>query len=197
MKIIDLRPYADHAQKIPDRFLIDPALKRVSYSNFKIILSHTIDFGIILGINFLLATFYNQSVQELLITNNLFITYSPQLTFNFSISFIPLVSLTYFFTSYFMNHGQTFGMMIIKQRIKIAPNNFVKSIQWAVFSILVYLSGGLILLKKKIFLAAMKDSDYLYQDLMAYKDLPGINLVSELEKHHQHFLRDEEKFKAA
>jgi len=177
MKTIDLVSLADHSQKIPTKFLT-PTTNELP-SSWRILLAHIIDFYMVLFMGSLTFTIYVQSIRTFFVTRSLNLAYSESALLTFSTSFLPLLTLTYFSFSYFMNHGQTIGMTFVKSRIEMQNKNFYESLNWAMTSVMLCFSLGLSYFITKDLWNNFKWKDYLYQDLIAYKEETGIDLLSQ------------------
>lgn len=78
-----------------------------------------------------------------------------------------------------MNHGQTLGMNYVNSRIQLRDKNFYEALKWAMTSVMLCFSLGLSYFITKQLWTNFKWKDYLYQDLMAYKEEFGIDLISQ------------------
>lgn len=176
MKTIDLVFYADRSKKIPSKILSPEIIERPS--SWRILFAHAIDFYFVLLIGSLTSVMYSQSIKMFLVTRSLRLAYSEQALLSFSTSFLPLLTLSYFSFCYFMNHGQTLGMTYVKSRIQMQDKNFYESLKWAMTSVFLCFSLGLSYFMTRDLWARFKWRDYLYQDLVAYKEEMGIDLLA-------------------
>jgi len=109
MTPIKLLLFAEHSKKVPNYYL-HPIQQKSSVENWKIFFSHLVDFNI--SMIFTLIFVKTTSIQ---FESFLFESHSNTLG---SISFFvfPFMLLNYFFFSYFLNHGQTYGMHLTKKK---------------------------------------------------------------------------------
>lgn len=179
MKTIDIVTFAAHSKKIPIKFLTP--LKTELPSSWRILLAHMIDFYMVLMVWSLTFAVYSESIKKLLVTRslNLAIPNLENVLLVVSASLLPLFCLTYFFFNYFMNHGQTLGMNYVNSRIQLRDKNFYEALKWAMTSVMLCFSLGLSYFITKQLWTNFKWKDYLYQDLMAYKEEFGIDLISQ------------------
>jgi hypothetical protein len=193
----DLKDFAEHSQKLPKQLLshIRPQKKP---ETLKLLLAHWIDFSLAMTATTIISEFYSQGIQTMMKTRPLESWFMGPVREDLFFSLVPFVIFNYFFFFYFMNHGQSWGMVLTKNRIKINERSFLAALQWASHSTLLCLSCGLWYVLKKPQWAQVKTHDYLYDELVAYKDSKEINLLKRIEeaKLKQEF-REEEVLKAA
>lgn len=177
MKSIDLKKFAVYSQKLPDSFL-DATVEEPKMGLTKVLASHFFDMGLCLSGFGIMVALYNVTVRSLLLTNKLQSAFSEDYVGQVSMFFLPLVVFSYFFTSYFMNNGQTWGMNLFKARVKMKEQNFRESFLWAVHSMLLCFSSGTLLIASKTKWQDFSHKDYLYQELMLHKDVSSIDIFS-------------------
>lgn len=179
MKLIDLVVFADHSQKIPAAYLA-PEIKKET-SSWKIFASHFIDFSAAWMITFALTALLAQSAHLMMVTQGLQKAFPMEEAMSFSGRLLPLIVLSYFFFSYFMNHGQTFGMHKLNGRIQMTDKSFTEAFTWALHSFALCFSGGLVYALRPTQWKSVVPHDYLYRDLMESKADYSINLIERIE----------------
>lgn len=178
MTPIDLCIFADYAQKIPSSLLALKTVKPKS-STGRVLLSHSIDVGLVMGMTVLAGSFASLSVGSFMVTRGLEKAYTEVGTMKLIFSFFPLILYSYFFFWNYMNEGQTPGMLILKRRLKLEKRCLNKSLQSAAWSFLLCMSAGLILIALKRIKSLFYDHDHLYQELISYKEHSVINLLDQ------------------
>lgn len=196
MKQIDLVDFAQHSQKLPGKFLA-PVKAENHIPTWKIFAAHLFDFGAVFTMTSVMGGMFNQSVKMVLVTKSLTAAFSDLTVMSLAFSFFPLMVFSYFFFSYFMNHGQTMGMMFLKKRIEMESKSFSDALRWAAFSLLLCFTGGLAFTVTKKFWQSFKGHDYLYADLMVEKQLSPINLLSEVDKFEEERFEEKNYARAA
>ena len=181
MNSIDLIPFAEHSQKLPGKYLA-PVAKEEKVSTWKILASHLIDFSLTFVATSVMTMLFSHSVKSVLVTRSLRIAFSEKDVAALAGPLIPLMLFSYFFFSYFMNHGQTVGMMVFKRRITMQSNSFYEAAKWAAYSLFLVMTCGLSYLVGKAKWQNIKNQDYLYQDLVSYKEVQAINLLSKIDE---------------
>lgn len=196
MKQIDLVQFAEHSQKLPGKFLT-PVQKKEQVSTARLLTAHMFDFGAVFVMTSVMGGMFNQSVKMILVSKSLNAAFSELTVMSLAFSFLPMIVFSYFFFSYFMNHGQTFGMMVMKKRIEMESKSFSESLRWAAFSLMLCFSGGLSYFITKPFWRSFKGHDYLYSELMTEKQFAPINLLSEIDKFEEEKFEEENYARAA
>lgn len=181
MNPIDLIPFAEHSQKLPGKYLA-PIAKKEKSSTWKILASHFIDFGLTFVATSVMTMLFSHSIKSVLVTKSLRVAFSEKSVAALSAPLIPLMLFTYLFFSYFMNHGQTVGMMLIKRRVEMKSKSFYEAAKWAAHSLILIMTCGLSYFVGKTKWQSMKGQDYLYQDLISYKEFRPVNLLSKIEE---------------
>ena len=177
MKIIDLVLFAEHSQKLPVKLLSpDTSIKKIDTG--KILASHSIDFFLVLTVTSTVTTLFAHSVHLILVTQGLHLAFSKVDLTKLTGSTLPLMLFGYFYFCYFMNHGQTYGMILTKNRIKMNNRNLGHVLRWATDSFLLCFSAGLSFFINKNKWLNFRQDDYLYKDLLTYKDEMQIDLLS-------------------
>jgi len=183
MKLIDLTLFAEHSQKLPSTYL-ETKTKKVT-SSWSILASHTIDFAAAYFITTMLTALLTQSMLMIMTVNGVEKAFSWTKAMGFSSKIFPLVLFSYFFFSYFFNHGQTVGMRYLKKRVHLTSQSFRESFHWAIRSFLLCLTGGVSFLFSSNKWEQLEAHDYLYENLLAYKEYSPINLLTEVENFKQ------------
>ena len=178
MTPIDLIPYAEQSKKLPKKVL-SPDNKLNSPETWKILSSHFLDFGAAFMVSSFMALMFNLSIKGLLMTRGLRSVFSESTAFKLSMALFPLVLFSYFFSSYFLNHGQTYGMFILKRRMEMKSNSLRDAFSWATHSFLLCFTGGLSFLMKKDVWVSFRPHDYLYSELLVHKDYKSVDLVEQ------------------
>ncbi len=130
-----------------------------------------IDFWTIMVLNSVVATFFKASVKLFLTTSSLKkIWYMSDLTSLNALSFSS-IAIAYFFTCYYLNHGQTYGMRKTKCRITMKEHDIRSSFQWALMSLSLFLTLGLSFVLAKKMPGKISAHDYLWQKLVAQKEI--------------------------
>lgn len=161
----DLSDFAVKETKIPQSHLIPPKMKS---SLGRFLLAHLIDFWTIFCFSIFTKMMFKLAVSSLILTENLQtawadVDFTP-MTF---LSMIPM-GFAYFFSSYFMNHGQTYGMKLMKCRVNVEEHGFRDSFSWTLKSFGVLASLGLV---SKRFSASVLPHDHLWQALVSQKEM--------------------------
>lgn len=188
MKSIDLVLFADHSQKLPSALLEPRDLQGHISPIAKILMAHFIDFFMALAITTTISQSFNLSFKLLLSSKLLKSAMTSEHSASFTVLIFPLVLLCYFALSYFMNHGQTWGMFLVKSRISLRDRSFKDTVLWGCYSFSICFSGGIsiLLLKNMNIKASFQGHDYLYQDLMTPKFFNDLCLVDETLKLNSH-----------
>src|SRR5690606_32413421 len=84
------------------------------------------------------------------------------------------IFVSYFFFSYFLNHGQTLGMHYMKIRIHSETNSFRYCLKWTLYSTFLLLTLGLLVKQAKKWASqlgwgSVEVHDHLYKIMMEEK----------------------------
>lgn len=180
MSPIDLKDFALKEQKLPKKFLSSVS-RDTPISTWKILGAHFLDFLAISFFTSFSAVVFNQSVKLLMMTKSLKHAFNEQGTISLASSMLPFMIFSYYFLSYFMNHGQTWGMHVFKKRMKMKSQDYRDAFYWAAHSFFLCITGGLFYLAKKDEWQNIKGHDYLYQDMLDHKEYYAINLLERIE----------------
>lgn len=133
----------------------------------KFLLAHLIDLWSIFCITLTAKIFFQATVSALIMTPKLHNAWDlvdfSVMTFT---TMLP-VGLAYFFTSYFMNHGQTYGMKLTKTRIVMREHSFTDAFQWALKSFAIFATFGY---KAKSYIESVSAQDHLWRVLITQKE---------------------------
>lgn len=179
MKIIDLTLFAEHSQKLPSSYL-EPRTKKET-SSWSILAIHFIDFTIAYFITTMITMILAQSMGVIMAVSGLEKAFSFTKAMEFSSKLLPLVVFSYFFFSYFFNHGQTVGMRYLKKRVSLPSQSFRESFYWALRSFLLCATGGLSFLFSVNKWEMVENHDYLYESLLEIKETSPVSLLATIE----------------
>lgn len=195
MNQIDLSQFAEHSQKIPAEFLVTPFHQEQTLKKSDVFMTHMMDSVFIYIAYSFFTKILDTSMKQLL--PKVFSDMGARHVL-FGYGVMALVGLTYFTVFNFFNQGQTPGMKMMKKRISMREHSFNEAIQWAMYSMSVYFSFGLLMkplhdkLKAQGFGEFTKE-DHHYREMMMYKTWKADSLVPETEQS-QEFV---EEFKEA
>lgn len=181
MAPIDLKEFALKEQKLPKKLLTLTGARKTT-STWKILASHFLDFMAASFLASFMAVMFNQSIKMLLTTKGLQHAFNEHATIALVSSMLPMIIFSYFFFSYYLNHGQTWGMHVFKKRMKMKSMNFKDSFYWAAHSLFLCLTGGLFYLAKREQWQKLQRHDYLYHDLLLYKENYQIDLLKRIDE---------------
>ncbi len=164
MAPFNLSDLAVKEMKIPETHLSPTKTKSFVA---RLLVAHFLDFWTIFWMTALATSMFKLSFQVHLTTKGLnkawdLVSLSPFTFFAWT-----AIAVTYFFVSYYLNHGQTAGMKLMKCRVKMNHHDSKGSLQWAFRSFGVYASMGL---TAKAFSASVGAHDYLWHELVAQKE---------------------------
>lgn len=132
-----------------------------------LLVAHFLDFWAIFWATTLATAVFKAAVQMHLTTSSLHKAWGSVSLLSFSVFAWTAIAMTYFFISYFLNHGQTAGMKLTKCRVKMKHHDYRDSFQWALKSLGIYFTMGF---KAKSFNANVAAYDYLWHELVAQKE---------------------------
>lgn len=176
MTEFNLIAFADHSAKIPNQALA-PETRTGIFDSWKFFASHLMDFWTVSSIATLSALMFNQSMITMLMTNKIYTAFKAEHIIGLSFLLMPVMLFTYFFFSYFMNHGQSIAMTLLKKRVVMESQNFTQAAQSALQSTLFCLSFGLSYRWQTVFRSQFQGHDYLYHQLMTEKSQDAIDLL--------------------
>ncbi len=165
MAPFNLSDFAVKELKIPS-----PHLRPAQPGSYmgKFLTAHFLDFWALFWINAIASFFLKNTFGNFMSTKSLnaawdAVNFSPAAGFTF-IAF----SFAYFFTSYFMNHGQTWGMKVMKCRVRMKEHSFSESLRWTLKSFATYATLGLITQR---FAPSVVPHDHLWHELVTLKEM--------------------------
>lgn len=139
--------------------------------NGRFLMGLFLDFWAIFTLNFFVATFFQSSVKLFLTTSSLRKVWAvTDLSLLNSLSWTS-VALVYFFTSFYLNQGQTYGMYKTKCRISMKEHDGASAFQWSIMSLSIYFTLGLSFLFVKKMEGKVSAHDHLWHELMAQKEV--------------------------
>lgn len=190
MNPINLVDFAEHSQKVPAQ-LLAPGTKKTEFKLWKVFLGHYLDFAAAVVTTTIMISFFNLSLKSYLVTKGLQRAWSDEVVFSFTASALPAMVFSYFFFSYFMNHGQTWGMHLLKKRISMKEKSFKEAALWACSSMVLCFTCGISYLIQKDKWKNYKSHDYLYDHLMVDRPISPVNLVSAIEEYNKEEAEEE------
>ncbi len=165
MAPFNLSEFAHKELKIPGSQLAP--VKRKSYVA-RFLIAHVLDFWALLLINLMTIAMYQGT----------FLTYmqtSEMKKLWHTVNFTPMtwfacltLSFTYFFCSYFLNHGQSPGMKLMKCRLHMREHHAPDALIGALRSIAILGSMGIVTKRFSSYIVA---HDHLWHSLMIQKDI--------------------------
>jgi hypothetical protein len=179
MKPIDLLVYADHSQKLSGK-LLSVMMKEKKDKIWKLFLAHSLDLLTITFFTTVLATIFFESVGSVIIVQEVQNLLTDETKRIYVSLLLPPAIFLYFFFSYFLNHGQSYGMFLLKKRLQMNSKSFMESLIWSSHSTLLCLSFGLSYFLKKSKWNQYKEHDYLYNNLVSQKEVSPISLLGKI-----------------
>ncbi len=181
MTPINLSDFTDSTKKIPTTLIQHIPEASHKIQKRKIAIAHAFDLLMVISATSFVSEFLQASLSRFMVTSELRAAFSQINYSSFMISLLPLMFTSYFFFSYFLNHGQTWGMKKMKTRVAIPAMSYRSSLVWAMFSASALMTAGLTLLAYPLIhkkgWGEMKDEDYLYVSLVQHKEIEALNLV--------------------
>lgn len=130
--------------------------------------AHFLDFMYIYLINDLAMRALSASLKSHLTTLALKKAWKMSSLSAFSLTSFVVMAVTYFFCSFYLNHGQTPGMMLAKCRVRLKEHSFAGSLNWTFKSLLIGMTCGWIAPRFKEDVLA---HDHLWHELVAQKEM--------------------------
>ena len=165
MAPFNLSEFAVKEIKIPS-----PQLRPAQTKSFlgRYLASHLLDFWALVWMNATATYIFKMTFQSFMSTNKLnnawdMVNFSRAAGFTF-IAF----SLIYFFTCYSMNHGQTWGMKVMKCRVRMKEHSFSDAVAWTLKSAVTYATLGFATNK---FAHSIVAHDHLWHELIIQKEM--------------------------
>lgn len=181
MNEIDLADYTNSKKKIPGQALLHRPVLESVISRKKIIISYILDAMLIFSSAMVVTTFMEISFKTYMMANSIERAFSQVQFSQLTFAILPVVFFAYHFFCYFFNHGQSWGMSVSKNRIKMEERNFQSSFRWAIFSLSVLLTCGITLAFLYPWMkingwGEFKGHDHLYETLMQEKHLSPVDI---------------------
>lgn len=175
MTNIDLVDYANSSQKIPQEVL-HASLEAENVHAWRIGLAHYLDFCLITAVTLGTSKVFALSVKDFLPTLSLKAAYASMHS-TYIIALIPFVLFSYYFFSYFLNNGQSWGHHVSKIRISLKERSFRSAFHHAAYSAVYCLTGGLSFYWSPL-QKSTTNHDHLYRQLMIIKDQTAVNILT-------------------
>ena len=175
MNPIDLLSYSEHQCKI-SRDKLMPAKVSPPIALWKILAAFFVDSWLVWIVTLMGHSVFSQALTGFVFNQKLIKLMDQSFLIPFKV--YPLVLISYFFVSYFFNHGQSLGQFLFKLRLVVPEKNFPSALRASLICTGICLSGGLLVFwsKSKYQVVA---HDYLYVDLIRHKDFSPINLIEQ------------------
>lgn len=182
MNPIDLIYYTKTSNKIPGQLLKHKPVEIQSVKTWKIFTAYAIDYSTLVCMTAMLSVFLELAFKNYMVTQQLESAFSKIGFSAFAFNFLPLVFVTYYFFSFFFNHGQSWGMSVMKNRIEMKEHSFRSSFYWAMISSIIMMTGGLALIFARNWLQKkswgdFRTHDHLYSILMQERYFSPVNLI--------------------
>lgn len=178
---IDLTEFALREQKLPKKLLV-PETQQDPTPTWKILGAHYLDFMAVAVFTSFSAVMFNHSIKLFMTTKSLRLAFNEQATISLASSLLPMMLFSYFFLSYFLNQGQTWGMFTFKKRMKMPSQSFKSAFYWAAHSLFMCITGGLFYLAKREEWQNIQKHDYLYHELLVHKEDYSVNLLKRIDE---------------
>lgn len=190
MTPIDLIDFTHSKKKIPSYFLKHRSPEKAVISDRRAMAALMLDFAAILGTTVMLSTIFKLYFGSFMISDHLQTAMSKMSFYELSVSSLPLMFMSYFFFSNFFNHGQSWGMHVMKTRIQMPEQNFRTSILWAIFASSTIMTFGLSFFWAREYFenkgwGTFEGHDHLYIGLIQEKEFSPINLVEHSQNQNQ------------
>jgi uncharacterized RDD family membrane protein YckC len=188
----NLLHYSTHSQKISPAEL-EMNKTPPPFKTWKLLAAFFMDFYIVAMAASLMSFAFKGSVASLMATPMMSYSLFKVDMDSLSFSILPLLMVSYFFFSFYMNDGQTFGMKKLKLRLFQIGYEPKSSLLWAARCSSVVLTFGCsMFFIKNLFQKSCLSHDYLYQTLMIQKEWAAPSLVERTT--HQDISTIEESF---
>jgi hypothetical protein len=175
MTVIKLVDYTNSKKKIPSTYLSPAEIKKPKSYLSRPMLGMYCDFFLACMISMAFKFHMDSYVNSFLEDSAYYLKFKSNILISLSCFSFILFSIN--FIGIFFNHGQTFGMKIVKLRFSIRDKNLHDVLKLSLIYLLCTLSMGLALAKRKINIL-FQDEDYLYQKLISEKLFSKLDLVS-------------------
>jgi len=183
MRLIDLRDFAAAKKKLPPSFLHHHGRHETPTKGWKIFAAFALDSYLIFAMTSTLFLLLSASTNSYMITSSLSKNLLSSLTDYAFFSIFFLTMFGYYFSSFYFNAGQTYGMFRFKHRIATEHMSLRSSLHWTAAMAFISFSWGMLLhsgLKwmEKEGWGKVANHDHLYLDLIADKEIIPMDLVA-------------------
>ena len=189
MSSVDLLTFTNTKKKIPKNMLAEKTYPtRVKLTH--IVMTHFLDLIMVYQATLITSFIYQISLKTLMVSDQLIEAYSGISFLTLTLATTPIITFSYYFFSFFFNHGQTWGMHSVKSRIKMQEHSFRDSFYWATKLTVMSLTGSFILMViypkfKNWAQKHFMPHDHLYGSLMTQTAASPIHLLKEIDLFHQ------------
>lgn len=186
MTPIDLLDYTDTTEKVHPSLLNFAPQASGEIQPPQIISAYLLDLMAIASGFVMTAMILDLAMTSLMLTPALQIAFEKINYSSLIITLMPLVTVGYFFFSFFFNQGQSWGMSVQKIRISIPTLSYRSSLVWSLFSGAALLTLGLSAIThhwlSESGLGNYQVQDHLYAQLTEAREHSPINLLEEISK---------------
>jgi hypothetical protein len=196
MKPVDLIMYADHSQKLPGK-LLSGFVKEKKDRTWKLFLSHCIDLMMISLFTTGLASIFFESLGSVMIIPGINNSLNQEVKSVYVSLLLPPSIFLYFFFSYFLNHGQSYGMYLMKKRLIMKSKSFMDALTWSSHSTLLCFSLGISYFLTKLKWKQYNEHDYLYHNLMTQIEVSPVSLMTKIDEFEKESDQDKVTWKQA
>jgi uncharacterized RDD family membrane protein YckC len=173
----NLLHYSTHSQKISPAEL-EMNKTPPQFKTWKLLTAFLMDFYIVAMAASLMSFAFKGAVATLMATPTMSYSLFKVDMNSLSFSILPLLMVSYFFFSFYMNDGQTFGMKKFKLRLENTGYDPKCSLLWAARCSSVVLTFGFsMFFIKNIFQKSCLSHDHLYHTLMIQTEWAAPSLV--------------------
>jgi hypothetical protein len=157
--------------------------------------AHFLDFWMVLGATLLMKFTMETMLAQYMISASMKSSFSHFDSALVTSCLFPMLLTSYFYFSFFFNHGQTYGMNRMKIRIEMRENDFLDSYRWSIYSMKVAMTFGIFTFYAKK--QPYKNHDYLYENMMVEKDWVAPNLAEAILSYQDSATLEEHELKEA
>ena len=194
MSSIDLLVFTNTSKKIPKNLLSEKSYSR-QINLMHILMTHFLDLMMIYQATLMTSVIYQLSFKSLMVSAQLIQAFSGISYLPLTLAMTPMITFSYYFFSFFFNHGQTWGMHSVKSRINMREQSFRDAFFWAAKLTTMTLTGSFIFMViypqfKKWAQKHYMPHDHLYGSLMGQNSASPIHLLKEIDQFHQNDAED-------
>lgn len=176
---IDLKFYAERQVRIPAEKLT-PLERSNTFSLPRTLAAHFIDFHAIFFLTLVVLTVMETSLSSLMVTNHQ-LSYFENYQGDFTLFLFPAALGAYFYFCHFLNHGQTWGMFLMKRRATTPKHCWQSALRWTFYSLVVCYSFGLFTRRAHDWIESqgmgrIAEHDHLYWELLREKSVEAVDL---------------------